>query len=539
MGPFKSTAIILALIIAPVLAKAGESCSEPVETSAGMAQGITDYDACAWLGLPYAAPPTGDLRWRAPTPHPGWEGVRPADAYGPRCMQKGVMEALNADPSAQMSEDCLYLNVWRPKKSGEFPVMVWLHGGGYSTGTGNSTLYRGDRLSVEGEVVVVTINYRLNVFGYFANPGLRDEDPNRSTGNYGSLDQVTALRWVKENIRAFGGDPNNVTVFGESAGGRSVCTMLATPLAHGLFQRAILESGGCETCNELDKGYGMARGLVEGTGCGFEDIKCLRDVPAERLLEDASPGMVEGGLALVPHIDGYFLDDTPVNMIQRGDYNNVPFIAGYNKDEFGVAAYLMPDVILARSKNYEKVLAERLGLPDAEARRLATLYPLDDYDGSPLQAFRMIIRDGFHACPTTLGLSTASLHEPRAFLYRFDYDDMRFGSVIGALHSMEIPFVFDSMDRPPVDRLFPGKVRDEAGALSDVIQGYWTNFAATGDPNGPGLPSWPEYDPASPRLQVLDVDTRTESPDMDKRCEFWEEYSRRFPSPLGPIQPGP
>lgn len=522
---------LMALLFVAEVSRA-DLCAEPVETESGRVRGVSEAGTCAWRGIPFAAPPVGELRWASPKPHRAWSGVRESAGYGARCMQKGIMEALNADPSDNMSEDCLYLNVWRPEQSGVFPVMIWIHGGGYSTGTGNSELYRGDRLARDGEVVVVTINYRLNVFGYFAHPALREKDPDQSTGNYGSLDQVAAIEWVRENIKGFGGDPDNITIFGESAGGRAVCTMLATPLARGMFHRAIVESGGCETSAGLEKGYEQARSLVKNFDCDFADLECLRGLPADKLLDQGSPGMVEGGLALIPHHDGHLLSDTPLAMIRSGNYNRVPFLAGYNKDEFGVAVILMPDVFFAGPAKYEKLLAERLGLPEGEAKRLAALYPLDKYGNKPRNAYHQIIVDGFHACPTTLGLTTAAAHNPDAYLYRFDYDGMRGGKYIGAMHSMEIPFIFDAMDRAPVNLLYHKKNMEEAKALSRTIQGYWVNFARTGDPNGPGLPAWPKLDPDSKKLQVLDVNTRTEEANTFERCSFWKDYSRYMSSPL-------
>jgi len=249
--------VVLATLIPTSRVVAG-LCSEPVETESGRVSGFDDddTDTCVWLGVPYAAPPVGDLRWRAPRQASAGEEVLEATAYGDKCMQKAeINEMINPSPEEIYSEDCLYLNIWRPTKSGIFPVMVWIHGGGYQSGTGTSRLIQGDRLAEAGEVVVVTINYRVNVFGFFTHPALREEDPDDSVGNYGSLDQVAAIRWVSDNVEGFGGDPGNVTIFGQSAGGRSICSLIATPLTQGLFHKAILESGGCQTSKSLEHGY--------------------------------------------------------------------------------------------------------------------------------------------------------------------------------------------------------------------------------------------------------------------------------------------
>jgi len=526
--------IALGAVFFCVDAIANPPCDEPVAIASGLLAGTgeNDTDTCVWRGVPYAEAPVDELRWRAPRPAPLWDGVLEAVDFGPRCMQKGIMEALNADPSGRMSEDCLYLNVWRPDRPGKFPVMVWLHGGGYSTGVGSSELYYGGYLAETGGVAVVTINYRLNVFGYFSHPELADEDPNRSTGNYGSLDTVAAIKWVRENIAGFGGDPDNVTIFGESAGGRSVCTMMATPLLRGEFHRAIIESGGCETVATLEEGYDSAEHTAEALGCGADDVDCMRAVPAKKLLDEGSAGMVEGGLLLVPHVDGHLLTASPLEMIRAGDGSNVPFLAGYNRDEFGAAVYLMRNVYYARASRYQKLLEEQLGLPEDEAARLAELYPMSDFDNKPRNAYRQIIVDGFHACPTTLGLSTAAMSQPNVFLYRFDYDLMRGGKYIGAMHSMEIPFVFNTLDHPPVDLLFTNKNLPLARDLAEIIMAYWANFAHNGDPNGPGLPDWPRFNPSAPQIQILDVDTRSAPLDTADRCDFWRDYSRHLPSPL-------
>jgi len=512
------------------------ACTEPVETESGLVRGTGDTETatCSWLGIPYAAPPVDELRWAAPQPHPFWSGIREATEYGAICMQKGgiITDFLNAVPDREVSEDCLFLNIWRPAKSGKFPVMVWLHGGGYTTGTGNSELYKGDRLARDGEVVVVTINYRLNVFGYFAHPALRDEDPNGSTGSYGSLDQVAAIRWVHENIEGFGGAPKNITVFGQSAGGRSVCTMVATPLTRGMFHRAILESGGCETSAPLEKGYKQARQIAASLDCDYNDINCLREVPAETLLEKGSQGMLEAGLVMVPHHDGYLLTDYPLAMIRSGNFNRVPFMGGYTKDEYRIAVLLMPRVFFGRPSKYEKILARSLGLPDEEAMRLAGLYPLSKYDNKPRDAYGQIIVDSFHGCPTTTGLSAAAERNPDVYLYRFDYDGMRLGGLIGTFHAMEIPFIFNSLDRNPVDFMYNKKNMEEAKALSRIIQGYWVNFAKTGDPNGPDLPHWPRLNAEEKKFQVLDVNTRTNVLDTADQCSFWEDYSKYLALPF-------
>lgn len=520
----------LILLVLAADAAAADLCTDPVNTESGLVAGLAEAGGatCVWRGIPYAAAPVGELRWKAPRPAPKWTGVKEAKEFGPRCMQKGMMESVNADPSGRMSEDCLFLNIWRPKREGKFPVMVWIHGGGYTGGTGNTEMYWGDRLSEKG-VVVVTINYRLGVFGFLAHPVLRTEDPNHSTGNYGSLDQVAALQWVHNNIADFGGDPDQVTIFGESAGGWSVCTMIATPLNRGLFQRAIIESGGCEASQELETGYAQARTAAEKAGCQPEDIACLRRTPAEKLIRNVMGGIREG-FTWQNHYDGYLLTGSPLSMIRAGNFNRVSLIAGHNRNETdAIVGLIVRDLSKAKPEDYEQGLQQLLGIGPEEARRLTELYPLSRYNNQVKTAAGQIASDMALACPTYSGLSAVAEHGLPVYYYRFDFHQMRFGSVLGALHAMELPFVFNSLDRPPINLLYGPKQRKTADPLVKIIHGYWLNFSKTGDPNSPDLPAWPRFDPQEPQVQVLDTQVRPEKADMKERCAFWEEYNRTHP----------
>ncbi len=505
-------------------------CDEAVEVSSGLVRGQADAETatCGYKGIPFAAPPVGELRFRAPRPPSRWEGVFEADAFGDRCMQKGTMALVDKGQDLGMSEDCLYLNVWRPAKSGVFPVMVWIHGGGYTGGTGSTEMYWGDRLSETGDVVVVSINYRLNVFGFMALPALRAEDENDSVGSYGSLDQVAALGWVQENIAGFGGDPDNVTIFGESAGGWSVCTMMATPLNKGVFHRAILESGGCESSSSVETGYEQGRKVMGNLGCAADDLECLRAVDAETLLDQT--GSQLDGFVWVPRHDGYLLADSPLKTIQAGRHNKTPFMAGSNRDEVDVLLKLVPQFKYMTKRSYQKKMKKYLGVTESEAERLAELYPPDEY-GKPVDAFGQMMTDAGLGCPTYNGMAEVSTHDPPVYYYRFDYDEMKMGKTIGAVHAMEMPFVFNSMDRKPISLLYGPKRIERASELTRVMQGYWVNFARHGDPNGKGLPAWPEFALDAPHVQALDQPVRTEAAEMEDRCEFWLDYNQKY----GPI----
>jgi para-nitrobenzyl esterase len=511
--------------------RAEDICTTPVKTGSGMVRGSheTTNDTCVWRGIPYAVPPVGELRWKAPQPMPKWEGVRPAIEFGARCTQKGIMEYVNFDPSEKMSEDCLFLNIWRPNKPGKFPVMFWIHGGGYTGGTGNTSMYWGDRMAQAGEVVVVTINYRLGILGFLALPALRDEDPNQSVGSYGSLDQVAALKWVKDNIANFGGDPENITIFGESAGGWSVCSMLATPLAKGLFHKAIIESGGCETSASLEKGFEQGKVFAEKLGCQPDDLACLRKLPDRKLLKVVNSELA-GGFVFGPHLDGYFLKDSPLAVIRSGKFNNVPLIAGFNKNETDALVILDKTLKQTTPDQYQKVMTDYFDVSPEEAEKLAGLYPLSELDNSPPKAYGMIATDASLACPTYLGLVASANHQTNVYLYRFEYHGQYWKRSLGAVHSLELPFVFDTTDRPPWSIMLKnrGGHEQEMKQLSRSMQDYWLNFAKTGNPNGPGLQNWPAFKPDSQQLMVFDVNIRSEAfgKESQARCRFWDEYTK-------------
>jgi len=512
-----------------LLSVAADTCSEPVSTSSGLVQGqsSTDTATCAWLGIPYAAPPVGELRWKAPQPMPAWTGARPALAFGPQCVQKPMMGFKDAKNLKGMSEDCLYLNVFRPQKSGKFPVMFWIHGGGLMFGSGQS--YRGDRLAEFGDVVLVTINYRLNVFGFLATPELRAEDPHQSTGNYGALDQIAALRWVHDNIANFGGDPANVTIFGESAGGYSVCTLLASPLATGLFQRAIMESGNCAGSTELEPSFAAVPAVTAKLDCAAQDLQCLRAVPALKLLNRGSGSLTNAGYPYNHHLDGYFLSANALSLFRAGNYNGVPFLAGTNHDEADALAFLITEVRKAKPDQYRSLLQTKLDLSDPETDKLLALYPLDQFGNQPRKAFGRIISDAAMNCPTYLGLAAVAAQRPDTYYYRFDYNQTRLGKHLGALHSFEVPFVFNQMDWGANKNLYPRKKLPAARELSKTMMGYWTNFAKTGNPNGSGLPEWPALKLENPQVQVLDVSVRPEPAGVVERCGFWDEYLKSHP----------
>jgi para-nitrobenzyl esterase len=523
-------AVVFASLSAVLSARAQEPCAEPVKTGSGLVRGEAESGSatCVWRGVPYAAPPVGELRWKAPQPV-SWSGVREAVEFGDRCMQGNGMMGGGGAPDAGMSEDCLYLNIWRPQGSGPFPVMFWVHGGGYYTGSGGDPQYWGDRLAQAGQVMVVTINYRLALFGFMAHPALREEDPNRSTGGYGTLDQAAALKWVRENIGGFGGDPDNITIFGQSAGGASICSLVATPRAKGLFRRAIIQSGLCELSRGLDDGYAQARGFMKEFGCAEDDIACMRRVPAATINKKAAGSLLTGFIYMPCH-DGYVLTDTPLKMIEAGNYNHADLMAGTVLDEFGKAVKIKPSYRHTPPGQYERRLVKSFGFTDAQAKRLAELYPLAEFGGRPVEAMgRMLGADAVMQCPTYRGLTAAAPAGQRAWLYRFDYHGMKYGKYLGSYHTAELPFLFDSFDRAGVQGFYKGRDLTAERELTRIMQAYWTNFARTGDPNGAGLPVWPAFTIANEQLQVLDTAGVKGAPaGIEARCGFWKDYPTDF-----------
>ena len=514
---------------APRLAAETMTCDAPVATAAGQVKGVADPGTatCSWKGIPFAAPPVGELRWKAPQPVVPWTGVRAADHYSNLCLQTGIGNRENGKDAGNYAEDCLYLNVWRPAKAETFPVMVWIHGGGYSGGGGGLPMYAGDRLASTGDLVIVTLNYRLNAFGFLATEQLAKEDPHGSAGNYGSLDQVAALQWVHDNISNFGGDPAKVTIFGESAGGWSVCTMLATPLAKGLFRGAILESGGCEASHTLERGFQDGREAATKLGCAANDLACMRSKPATEVLEKVGKSK-SAQYPFMPLADGYLLTGTPLSMIESGQFNKVPLIAGSNRNEVPkVLALVKPSTFGTRPRQYGKNLHKWIAIDDPAP--LLALYPLSQYP-KPRYAYAQMFSDRALICPTYAGMSAVAQQQPQTFYYRFDFDAYRWGKRLGAFHAMELPFVFNAFDRSPFSILYkkPKQV-EPAQALSKTIQGYWINFAKTGDPNGPGLPEWPRFS-SGDKVQVLDTTVTTEPANLQDRAKFWADYNRTHAS---------
>jgi len=467
---------------------------------------INDGKVKAFLGLPYAVPPVGDLRWKAPQPPSTWKGERDATSFGARCAQGHVYDDMIFQDHGE-SEDCLFLNVYAPAGAtahSKLPVMFWIHGGGYGAGASSEPRHNGDFLPTKG-VVLVTINYRLGVFGFLATEDLAKE-ANGASGNYGLLDMVAALQWVKANIVKFGGDPDNVTIFGESAGSFAVSVLMASPMARGLFQKAIGESGSA-FANMPPIGTLEAKEKKDGAwvaSLGVSSTQELRTWSTEKILEAANGKLKYGN---PPYVDGRLLTEPVEATYAAGKQAHVPLLAGWNRDE---------DRSLANGMTVEKWKAYADEHFEEGAEEFLKLYPGEtdeqaarsaaDYGGDKFIAFGAWKWIEAHR---TTGMSP---------VYRYHFElaalPSKYHPIVAAFHSDDIEYVFGTLDTRPGET-----IRPEDRKMSEQMMSYWTNFAKTGDPNGPGLPEWPRYGKDD---ELLHLDsTITSSPDtLRPRYEF-------------------
>ena len=453
-----------------------------VMTESGEVSGMTQQGVTSYRGVPFAAPPIGDLRWRPPVAAPSWSGVRRADSFAAACMQEGVSMPGETPPS--VSEDCLYLNVWTAAKSAaqRLPVIVWIYGGGYRNGSASMPLYWGDRLARKG-VIVVTIAYRVGPLGFLALPELTRESAERTSGNYGLMDQVAALEWIQRNIAAFGGDPTRVTIAGQSSGAISVSVLMAVPRAKGLFQRAIGESGGLFEPLQLAPNYLLANAERDGekyaASLGITSLADLRRLPATRLTGGGNAGGVTH-----PVIEPYLLPVAPRDAFVAGHQNDVPVLIGSNAEE----ARSLTDVSHTTAASFEADIADSFGpLPPA----ILAAYPhaTDEAARRARLALETDLRFGWDMWAWAR-LQAATGRRP-VYYYSFrqqpPFPRDSVYSRWGASHFAELWYAFDHLNQAPWK--WSAADRKLAGQMSD----YWTNFARSGDPDGPGLPPWPAF----------------------------------------------
>ncbi len=493
------------------------SSSVPVRTDSGLVEGVRENAAVVFKGIPFATPPVGELRWRPPqTPLP-WAGEKKADRFSPVCMQTGSYPP--DAPAETVSEDCLYLNIWVPVAAlkEKLPVMVWIYGGGLENGSASTPLYSGDRLAQKG-VILVTANYRLGVFGFLAHPDLSSESEHHSSGNYGLLDQIAALSWVQRNIAAFGGDPDRVTVFGQSSGSISISALATSPLAKGLFQRAIGESGGLFEPINLAPGFKLPGAEQDGKAfasrAGATTLAELRQRPATELMKTPF------GAHLI--VDGFALTQSPYDAYRKGEQNDVALLLGSNRDE-GQA------FIAARTITVENFTQElERDFPDVLVRSIGPQPGTTDLQArASAAAFERDMRFRWDMW-TWVRLGT-NAGRSKVFFYEFSRvppyraGDKYFGW--GASHGMEMQYVFDHLDQTPL----PWTIQDRR--LASDMSAYWTNFAKSGDPNGPGLPFWPEVKSSSQQVMQLGNDIK---PEVLQDADALERIDRVYDGARGP-----
>lgn len=499
-----------------------------VVTDLGAVQGTKSGATWAYRGIPYAAPPLDDLRWKAPEPHACFDGVLAASAFGPKCPQ--VDEKTD---SFVGEEDCLQLNVWAPDSSASsvpLPVLFFIHGGGNIQGSSSEDIvagkpiYDGRRLAEGGPVVVVTVNYRLGPLGFLALPELAGESAEGVSGNYGILDQIAALQWVKRNIGAFGGDPARVTIFGESAGAVDTCVQLASPLSAGLFQGALMESGGCTApAYDAVEAAMSARVTTDSSCSGDADrLGCLRGQTAEQLIGEI-PGSIgvfstNLGGALTdygPVVDGWVLKKSPLDALTDGSHSHVPFVVGTNREEMAGRLTTTVDTVAA----YEAEVHTMFGalgatVPDT----ILAAYPAADYPTAQ-DALIALLSDMRFTCPARriVQAAASSQQEP---VYRYFFTRqaaLANGTSKPSSHGIELLYVFGTLHDVP---LYTPAAAD--ATLSTDVIGYWTRFATAGDPNGNGAVAWPRYDVAKDDHLVLDSPIMASEGVRTAQCDMWD-----------------
>ena len=464
-----------------------------IRTESGLASGATG-PVRSFKGIPYAAPPVGALRWRPPERAPHWDGVRDATRFGAICTQD---QSLLRDPASPMSEDCLTLNIWTSARSASehLPVMVWIYGGGFRRGSSSQPQYDGEQLARRG-VVVVSFNYRVGVFGFLAHPALSKESSHLASGNYGILDQIAALEWVKRNIGAFGGDPGNVTIFGESAGAFSVLLLNVSPLSAGLFQRCISESGGLRIPHLREAWRGDPP--MEEVGMRLiPDPAAMRRAPAEQVIDKVARSQaaipVFLGLVFRPVVDGWIFPEDPVKAYRDGRRQATALIAGTNANEGSAFTSAVPVKTPAEFRSYLDAHFH------ASATALDALLTAYGAESDLHTAIARFIGDVMFLHPTREVLRGVAAANSEAYQYEFTRVNGFGRKGLGAFHGSEIPYVFGNMNVVPLGfgPVKPGTYDEADLKLSKVMQSYWVQFARTGDPNGAGLVPWPAFDTTS------------------------------------------
>jgi len=496
-----------------------------VKTDKGPVEGAVIENSRAFLGIPYAAPPVGELRFKAPAPHAAWTDTLVAKTKGLACSQ---MKVLGSGFDTSTGEDCLTLNVWAPDrpKSDRLPVLVWIHGGGFTIGSGNDNAYDGRNFAEQTGTIVVSINYRLGPLGFLAHAALSAEVADHpASGNWGLEDQRAALSWVKQNIAAFGGDAGNVTVFGESAGGISTCLHLVSPKSKDLFQRAIIESGPCDDTMSKDTAEAQGVTFVEAIGCkdAADVLACLREKPIEAVmtaLPSSQDFLFGGGPKWFPVEDGFNVMGKASKSFASGDFSKMPVIVGANDDE-GTLFFALDGTMVPTDADFAALIEK---VVPGHSQEILKLYPSSEY-GSSQAAAQAAVGDGGFVCPARRTARQLEKGGASPFLYHFTYrpPNALLGDNLGAFHSSEVKFVLGNPSQ-----ILPQQLTDEELVLSANLMGYWSRFAAAGDPNGAGAFAWPKYAVASDENIVLDMEIKKASGFKKDTCDFWDTVEIKF-----------
>jgi len=490
------------MLVAIILAFAAIANAQPtVDTTHGPIQGQNIEGTNRFLGVPFSAPPAGDLRFFPPQPHQPWTAPRLANQFPPPCPQRDGDKVTG-------NEDCLYLNIWAPDNARNLPVLFFIHGGGNVQGSASGegpgrALYDGARLAQEQRVVVVTTQYRLGALGFLVHPALEAESPRGTSGNYGNLDQIAALEWTRDNIARFGGDPARVLLFGESAGAVNTCALLASPLARGLFSAALMQSGSClATAHERATAAGQE--FTEKLGCN--SAECLRGMSAEEIVLAQNSDVIrrDGSIrtSFGPSVDGWLLPAAPLETIERGQHNRVPFIVGANADE--TASMVQPLTEAA----YRLAISGMFG--PAVGALVLSQYPASAF-GSPREALVAVTTDAQFVCPSrTIARTVAEAQSEPVFRYFFTHYPAA-AATRGAFHGLELAYLFQHFTEGAADLL-----------VQKALAEYWTSFADSGSPNGTAAAPWPRYVPPADTYLELAAPPRPGTGVRTGKCDFWE-----------------
>jgi len=499
-----------------------------VDAPCGRLSGLRQDGVTSFKGIPFAKPPVGPLRWRAPEPIAPWAGIRDATKFGCIGVQApSQIEAVMGAIVGEQSEDCLSLNIWTPDVRGEKrPVMVWIHGGAYVFGAGSQGIYNGRNLALRGNVVVVTLNYRLGAFGFL---NLSDATDGKApgTGSEGLADHIAALKWLKTNIAEFGGDPDGITLFGESAGGMSVACLLAMPAARGLFRKAIIQSGPAHVGYDREKSARVAHALLAELGIAPKDGARAAQAPYAavvkaqlRVLADSRDGQDTrklGRMPFQPCIDGALLSEQPIASVRAGSAKDVAVLTGTTREEWKLFTAMHPGIRMLTTPSLQKRLVKSFGPEKAAVM-------MDIYAGtSPFERWNAVMTDRVFRVPAIRLLEAQSVHAP-VFSYRFDWRSKLMGGIFGSCHALDIGFVFGTPRLRMATKFFG--TGPEAEALSSAIMDSWIAFAKSGDPSNGTAGPWPRYDASARTTMILgDGPPHLVSAPGDAQRAVWDDIS--------------